>query len=154
MMTVEEVQTKVETLSLPLLVQAGIDLVELQIGRNGKDVSLRIFADRPTGGITIGECARLNRSIVEAIDADGFLGDAYELEFSSPGLDRPLFTHKDFARNLNRPVRVCLKEPIEGKKEYTGILAAVDGQTLTVHLKKKNTVVLPLACIEKGLLVI
>ena len=153
-LTIEAIQAKVEQMALPLMAEANIDLVELQVGRHGADVFLRFTADRPMGGITIGECARLNRAIVSAIELDGFLGEAFELEFSSPGLDRPLTTAKDFMRNLNRSISFSLKEAVEGKKAYKGILIAVDGEMLTVSLNKKNTIVLPLAQIASGLLVI
>ncbi|MBI4309362.1 MAG: hypothetical protein HY591_03425 [Candidatus Omnitrophica bacterium] len=89
-LNLEEVKHKVERLALPLLAQAKVDLVELRVTGHRGDLLIRFLADRPTGGITMGECARLNRAIVKAIDEDGSLeDDGYALEFSSPGIDHP-----------------------------------------------------------------
>lgn len=150
----DEVKQKVEALALPLLANAGLDLVELNIMRQNGGVLVQFYADKPEGGITIQECSDLNKAIVEAIDSDGFLGDAYALEFSSPGLDRPLETSRDFMRNLNRPVRLFLKEKIQGKKELTGRLISADMQQIHVLTKKKQNIVVPLTSIEKGMLVL
>ncbi len=152
-LTAEEIQKKVEDMALPLLARAGVDLVELHIGRHKGDVLIQFTADKPVGGITMGECAGLNRAIVEEIDRDGFLGENYALEFSSPGLDRPLMTVKDFQRNLKRKIRLWLNQPVEGKKECSGILEEVTPEHLTVSVKNKRMAV-PLASVIKGTLVI
>lgn len=149
-------------MALPLLAQAGVDLVELSVGRYKDDVIIRFTADlprlgrgRPAGGITIGQCSTLNHTIVGAVDADGFLGlQGYSLEFSSPGLDRPLVTLKDFGRSLDRVVRFWLKEPVEGKTEHSGVLVAVSDGTLVVQTAKNREIVLPLGQIIKGMLII
>ena len=140
MLTVEEIALKVEALAGPLLKQHQIELVELKVVPLHGEVRLEFIADRPMGGITIGECASLNRLIVEAITADGFLGEDFSLEFSSPGLDRPLVTSNDFKRNMNRAVRFMLNEAIDGKKELTGVVLGVDKASVTVLSKKKKEV--------------
>lgn len=95
-----------------------------------KDTFLQVLADRPEGKIGIAEVTRLNRSIVEAIDKEGFFSeDGYSLEVSSPGLDRPLTSLKDFSRNLNAEVRLWLKEKISGKVEHLGIVKTVTDNT-------------------------
>jgi len=153
-MTAEEIHEKLEQLALPLLAKAEIDLVELQVSLRGQDAIIRFMADKPAGGITIGECAGLNKAIVEAIDTDGFLGENYELEFSSPGLDRPLSTYKDFARNLNRGVHFVLGSSLDGKKEFIGIVTEVAEWTVTVATKKKKQQVVRLSQIIRAVLVI
>ena len=151
----DEIRCKVETLVAPILANAGVDLVELSVGRYKDDVIIRFAADLPAGGITIGQCSSLNHTIVGAIDADGFLGlQGYSLEFSSPGLDRPLVTLKDFGRNLDRVVRFWLKGPVEGKTEHSGVLVAVSDGTLVVQTAKNREIVLPLGQIIKAMLVI
>ena len=125
-LTTEEIIAKVERISYPLLAAANVDLVELSVDVHKEDVMLQFMADKPIGGITIQECADLNHAIVAAIDADGFLGESYSLEFSSPGLDRPLVTQKDFLRNMDRQVRVELKEAIASKKGWVGKIIRVE----------------------------
>ncbi len=153
-LTVEEIQKKLETLSLPLLEKAGVELVELQVKQHRSSVDIEFMADLPEGGINIEQCAELNRAIVEALDADGFLGEDYTLEFSSPGLDRPLKTAKDFGRYIGAEIKFYLTQRVEGKMEHTGVLLEIKPGGLTVALKKKNTIELPFDNIEKGLLVI
>ncbi len=151
----DEIRCKVEMLATPILAKAGVDLVELSVGRYKDEVIIRFAADLPAGGITVGQCSSLNHAIVEAIDADGFLGEqGYSLEFSSPGLDRPLVTAKDFRRNLGRAVRFWLKEPVEGKTEHSGALMAADEKQIVVRTKKNKEIVLPLGQIVKAILVI
>lgn len=152
-LTNEEIHAKILHMAAPVLENAGVDLVELHVGRNRSEVQVQFTADLPMGGITIETCAQLNRAIVDIIDADGFLGENYTLEFSSPGLDRPLKTAKDFFRNLDQDVHFWLAEAIEGKKEWEGKVTEVNSQSLTV-LAKKRTLSVPLAKIVKAVLVI
>ncbi len=151
-LTTEEIIAKIERLSAPLLEAAGVDLVELGVGRHKADVNIVFMADKPQGGITIQECAALNRAIVEAIDADGFLGEDYSLEFSSPGLDRPLRDRKDFLRNLGWEVRVELRESVEGKKGWAGKLVRVNTGDVVLLTKQKKEIVVPLSVIVRAVL--
>ena len=151
----DEIRCKVEMLAAPILAKAGVDLVELSVGLYKEDVIIRFAADLPAGGITIGQCSTLNHAIVEAIDANGFLGlQGYSLEFSSPGLDRPLVTLKDFGRNLGRAIRFWLKEPVDGKTEHSGVLMTADEKQIVLRTKKNKEIILPLGQIIKGILVI
>lgn len=150
----EVIASRVKEMSLPLLLKANIDLIELNVGIHKTDVLLELIADRPTGGITIHECATLNRAIVDAIDMDGFLGENYSLEFSSPGLDRPLSTEKDFLRNLGRDLRVHLKEAVMLKKEWAGRIIRVNRGEVVLLTKQKKEITVLLAVIQKAVLVI
>ena len=135
-----------------------LELVEVKIGIHNKDVLIQVLADRPQGGIGIDECTLLNRSIVEAIDKGAFLSeDGYSLEVSSPGLDRPLVTSKDFLRNIDAEVAVWLKEKVAGKVEHVGIVKSVTEDSLTlltVNKKEQQEITIPLGQVIKGLLVL
>ncbi len=152
----DEIRQKIETLATPILDKAGVELVDLTVSLYKSDIVVRFTADLPSGGINIAQCSALNRAIVEAIELDGFLGEeGCSLEFSSPGLDRPMLTLKDFNRNINRPIRVWLQEAVEGKKEHSGKLLSVQADgTLTVLTKKNKTITVSLSQIIKGMLVI
>lgn len=134
--------------------EMNLELVELKIGVHKKDVFLQVLADKPEGKIGIAEVTKLNRSIVEAIDKEGFFSeDGYSLEVSSPGLDRPLSTSKDFLRNLNAEVRLWLKEKIAGKVEHVGIIKGVqDGKLVLFTVKEKEEIIVPIDQIIKCLL--
>ncbi len=157
-LTTDEITQRVLALVKPLAEQNGADLIELRVASHGGDVSIQVMADIPQGGISIALCSTLNRRLIEAIDAAGFIPeDCYSLEVSSPGLDRPLKTLKDFLRNLNAEIYFYMQEAVEGKKEFNGILTAADADVLTVVIgknKQKKQINIPLAHVQRGMLVI
>jgi ribosome maturation factor RimP len=108
------------------LEKSGFCLVEINNSYQGNAICLRVIADRPEGGITIDECARLNRQIQEILDKEIVLQQEYILEVSSPGLDRPLVTEKDFSRCLKQGARLFFTELINGKREIEGIINKVE----------------------------
>ncbi|MDE2027451.1 MAG: hypothetical protein KGJ11_02780, partial [Candidatus Omnitrophica bacterium] len=100
------------------------------------------------------DCAILNKALVAAIEQDSFLPpDIFSLELSSPGLDRPLVTRKDFMRCVDQELRFWLNEPVAGKKEWQGTLVEVMENSLMIAVKDVE-LVLPLPLIIKGKLVI
>ena len=89
-MTLDAIQQKIEPLAKRIIEAAGMDLIELKVGGHTHDVCIQITADKPSGGITIGQCAVLNKTLVAAIRQEGVLTPGtFSLEVSSPGVDRP-----------------------------------------------------------------
>jgi ribosome maturation factor RimP len=117
----------------------GLELIELICRRQGRDQVLKVLADRPEGGISLGECAQLNRELGAMLNELGILQEGYILEVSSPGLDRPLHSRSDFLRCKNKKVKFFLKELVEGKIEWDGLITEVDEDNVYI-----NTVVKPL----------
>ena len=115
-----------------------MDLVELKVGGHKNDVIIQITADKPSGGITIRECAILNKSLVAAIEQENVLPpEIFSLELSSPGLDRPLVTCKDFMRLKAQELHFWLNAHVGGKKEVQGILAEVGESALTIDVSER-----------------
>jgi ribosome maturation factor RimP len=110
-----------------------LELVELIHRYEGKDAVLRILVDKPEGGISIGECAGLNRELSALLDEKNILEEKYTLEVSSPGLDRPLRTESDFTRCLDKPVKFFLSEFINGKLEWDGVIAKVGPGSVRIN---------------------
>jgi len=117
------------------LKEQGLDLVDLFYRYEGRSLILRILIDKPEGGISIGECAKLNREICIILDEKDILKEGYILEVSSPGLDRPLVTKSDFLRCINKAVRLFLHEPINGKMELEGLISKVEDETVYINIK-------------------
>ena len=92
------------------LKEMNLEFVNLIYRYEGKDLILRVITDRPEGGITMDECALLNREIGYIIEQKDIIQSRYILEISSPGLDRPLKTKNDFSRSLNRNVKFLLND--------------------------------------------
>ncbi|MCM8797706.1 MAG: ribosome maturation factor RimP [Candidatus Omnitrophica bacterium] len=127
-----------------------VDLVELTYRFEGGRAILRILADKPSGGITLEECAILNQEISAILDEKNLIQESYVLEVSSPGLDRPLKTKKDFLRCLNKRVRLFLYQPLNGRFELEGELQRVDDEGLYIVLEHKEEIRIDLKNIRKG----
>ncbi|MDB5102320.1 MAG: hypothetical protein JWP91_9 [Fibrobacteres bacterium] len=119
----------------------GLDLVDVEIFRAGKRRVLRIYVGK-RDGVNVDDCARISRDLGTLLDADNVMQDEnYILEVSSPGLDRPFKTIKDYRRNLGRFVRVSTREPIEGfgnKKLMVGKLEDVGETSITLDTDGKS----------------
>jgi len=129
------------------------DLVDLIYRYEGRDLVVRVLADRPEGGITMGECSQLNREIGAVLDEKDILQQGYILEVSSPGLDRPLKTKKDFLRYSNRNVIFFLREPVNGKLEFEGVINKADDNIVCIDVTG-SIVEIPINAVNKAKLVL
>src|SRR5438270_11800348 len=128
----------------------GFELVELQLQQRKGQWLVRVFADAE-GGISLEECQRLSRDIGQAFDTEDLITTSYVLEVSSPGLDRPLRSARDFQRQRQRMVTVFLKSPHMGKTTYTGREIAVTEVDLVLHTTAGILLTTPLPQIDDGL---
>jgi ribosome maturation factor RimP len=126
-----------EELLHPILEHKGLELVDIEYVKEGKNWFLRIYIDKP-GGIDITECGDVSEELSEKLDQQDPIKEAYFLEVSSPGVERPLKTKDDFSNNLNKNIYVKLYEPVEGEKEYEGILKDFTNNILTLEIKVKT----------------
>ena len=120
----------------------GLALVRVKMFGGESDPTLQVMAERPdTRQLTIDDCAALSRRISEQLDALEEAGrdpidHAYRLEVSSPGIDRPLTRLADFEDWKGHEARVTLTEKIDNRKQLTGILMGVEGDQVTVDVRK------------------
>ena len=121
----EELTRQLHELIMPSIVRAGADLVELTLKRRGRTQVVEILVDKDSGGITISECSAINREIFKQCEQAQIWGDNFQVEVSSPGLDRPLRTTKDFSRKKGRLIRVHLRSPVNERLEYSGTIKEV-----------------------------
>ena len=117
---------KIKEVAQPYILSRGFELADMNYYYMGNRLVLRIFIDRPCGGITIDECALVNEELGGILDVSGILEQNYVLEVSSPGLDRALKTRDDFKRVINRRLTLFLNESIKGKSEIRGVLNKAD----------------------------
>ncbi|MDP2940650.1 MAG: ribosome maturation factor RimP [Candidatus Omnitrophota bacterium] len=127
-----------------------VELVDLACNYQGKDLVVRILADYPEGGISIGECAALNREIGLLLDEKNILELDYILEVSSPGVDRPLKESSDFLRCVNRRVRVFFNTPIGGRWELEGIIKKVEEAVILMDDKESRAIEVPISEINRA----
>jgi len=137
---------QIEKLVQPILDDLGLELVDLIYQRENRGWLLRFFLDRETGGITLDDCAEASREISAILDVEDIIATAYNLEVSSPGLDRPLKKARDFERFAGQQVKVKTIAAIDPdgrgrkRKTFVGTLEGfADGQ-VAVTLKEKQPV--------------
>lgn len=118
----------------PIIEANNLELVDVEYVKEGSDYYLRIYADKE-GGITIGDCEIVNRALGDLLDKDDYIGDAYILEVSSPGLTRPLKKEKDYKRSVGKVIEIKTFTKIAGAKEFEGILKSYDEDTVTIELE-------------------
>ena len=126
-----------EELVQPILEEKHLELVDVEYVKEGKDWFLRVYIDKE-GGIDITECGLVSELLSEKLDENDPIKEAYFLEVSSPGAERPLKTKKDLALNVNKNIHVKLYAPIEGEKEYEGILKEFTNDIVTIEYKVKT----------------
>ena len=124
----------------------GFDLVRVKMTGGKSDPTLQVMAERPdTRQLTIEDCSALSHRISDRLDEEEAAGrdpipEAYRLEVSSPGIDRPLTRLQDFADWQGHEARIRLVEPQDGRKQLTGDLAGVEGDNISVDLGQHGLV--------------
>ncbi len=141
---------KLRELIEPILEANAVDLVDLEVRGSKRNLLLRIFVDVP-GGISINECVRLSREFEDAIEMENLISGAYRLEVSSPGIDRPLKTVRDFQRNIGRLVEIQVYEEDQLQKFRGDILQAEDA-SIKIQQENGDVIEIPIDRIHKALI--
>lgn len=145
MSSVEQIRPVVES----KIEELGFELFDMRFFGAGSRSILRITVDHPEG-VSIRDCERVSREVSLLLDEENFMGDKpYSLEVSSPGIDRPLKTERDFRRVTGRFVVVHLAQGVEGKKTVRGKVLNCEDNKLAVEVEH-NTVIIPLCDIYSG----
>lgn len=127
----------------------GFELFDLKFFNAGSRSILRITIDSPNG-VTIGDCEAVSNEVSVVLDVENFSSSRrYNLEVSSPGIDRPLKTERDYRRIIGRRVTVHLSEEVEGKKTHVGEVVNCEDNKLTLKIGN-ITVEIPLSLIYSG----
>ena len=129
----------------------GFELVGIEFVRAGKHSTLRVYIDHPDG-ITVDNCADVSHQISAVLDVEDPISVEYNLEVSSPGMDRPLFKEQHYVDCVGEVVSVRLRMPMDNRRNFKGKLLACEGGNLTVEIDKQ-TYVLAILNIEKSNLV-
>ncbi len=129
--------SKLEALMTPLLEQEGAELVDLEYVREGSQWVLRVYIDKPPR-ISLDDCAYFSDRIGSLLDSSGILAAAYVLEVSSPGIDRVIKKEKDFQRFTGKAVKIQLKEPLEGRRNFSGVIRGCQGGQVAFECEGKT----------------
>ena len=121
----------------PVIEDMGFELVRVRL-MSGKTHILQIMAERPTGGIEVDDCADISNAVSAVLDVEDPIIDAYALEVSSPGIDRPLTRLKDFAEFEGYEAKLETAELIGGRKRFKGTLAGVEGDEVLINIEENG----------------
>ena len=115
----------------PVVTALGYEMLGIEYFKQKDGSMLRLYIDNDTG-ITIDDCTRVNHQVIGVLDVHDPIKGKYFLEISSPGLDRPLFTLKQFQRFLGEKVKMKLREKIEKRRKITGVIKAVEAAAVLI----------------------
>ncbi len=132
-----KITERVEALVSPIVTDLGFELVDVEYVKEGPDYYLRIAIDKP-GGIDISDCALASEKISDMMDKEDPIKDAYFMDVSSPGAERPLKKEKDYEAAVGHPIYVKLYEEIDGDKEWLGELLSYDEDVIKMSVKIKT----------------
>jgi ribosome maturation factor RimP len=130
----DERQLQIEEVVQPVLLDHGLTLVDLEFRPRRPRGVLRLFVDKP-GGVGIDDCQRVSREVGDVLDASALIEEAYDLEVSSPGLDRQLRKDREFRWAVGKRVQCWLA----GGEEVRGRLLGIDGGFLVLEHEGRET---------------
>jgi len=156
MKTKTHIDERVLALAEPIAADLGLNIVRVRV-MAGKRQTVQIMAERISDGLMgIGDCEGLSRELSALMEVEDPLADAYNLEVSSPGLDRPLTSLQDFEKYEGYLAKLELDRLVEGRKRFRGELAGIDGDHIDINLdgETDNTASIPFAWISEAKLMI
>lgn len=117
----------------PVIEQMGYELLGIERVQNGRHVILRVYIDKPEG-INLDDCAKVSHQVSGVLDVEEPISGAYDLEVSSPGMDRPLFRLKDFVKFTGHRASVKLSVPLNGRRNFKGLIKGIEGSMVLIHV--------------------
>ncbi len=152
---------RIGRIAAPVLRDLGLRLVRVKISA-AAGATVQIMAERPDGTMTIEDCERASEALSPVFDAEDIMTQAYRLELSSPGIDRPLVRRSDFERAAGHEAKFEMTTPVDGRKRFRGRIEAVaagpDGPAVRLVVvaddKSESAVELPIAAMGDARLVL
>ncbi|MDD2321276.1 MAG: ribosome maturation factor RimP [Geobacteraceae bacterium] len=149
-----DVVDKVHSLAQSLVTSLGLELVEIEYKREGRQMVLRLYIDKE-GGISLDDCAAVSKELSAVLDVEDVIPGKYALEVSSPGLNRPLKTTADYVRYVGRLVKIKTFSPTPDdagnlRKTFLGELLGIDGEIVRLQLLEGQSASIPFANIAKA----
>lgn len=132
-----EIESRVWELALPLCAAEGVDLVHIEFQRESGGRKLRLYIEKP-GGVSLDDCAVVSQQLSDILDIKLATEDPYTLEVSSPGAKRPVSRADDFDRFRGYTAKIRVSPPINGQKNFTGVLAGYSDATVWLTLGQET----------------
>lgn len=129
------IDRRIAEIITPVIEDMGFELVRVRL-MSAKESTLQIMAQKPDGTIEVDECGQISTAISAVLDVEDPILDAYTLEVSSPGIDRPLTRLKDFAQWEGFEAKIETEELIDGRRRFKGQLAGTDGDEVLIEIEE------------------
>jgi len=143
------VDERIREIAASTVEENDLELVQVEIIGSTKNPTVRVFIDKP-GGVTHENCSIVSRRIEMILDAEDFLPSAYLLEVSSPGLERELYSLKDFERFAGNLAKVKTNQMVDGQRNFRGRIIGVEGEEIVFEDKTKGAVRFPHGAVAKA----
>lgn len=139
---------QLQALLAPVVEALGYQCWGIEFLSQGRHSLLRIYIDHENG-ILVDDCEKVSRQISGVLDVEDPISSEYTLEVSSPGMDRPLFTLEQYAAHAGELVKIKLRSPFEGRRNFQGLLRGVEEQDVVVLIEDREFL-LPIELIDKA----
>ncbi|MGG5290181.1 ribosome maturation factor RimP [Pseudomonas shirazensis] len=139
---------QLQALLAPVVEGLGYQCWGVEFIAQGKHSVLRVYIDKE-GGVLVDDCAIVSRQVSGVLDVEDPISSEYTLEVSSPGMERPLFTLEQYASHAGEQVKIKLRSPFEGRRNFQGLLRGVEEQDVIVQVDDQEFL-LPIDSIEKA----
>jgi ribosome maturation factor RimP len=152
----EDVVGQVRVLAGRVAASFGLEIFDVQFRREGQGLVLRVQIDRPgpaataEESVSVDDCARVSRDLGALLDVEDIVADAYTLEVSSPGLDRPLRHADDYRRFAGRRAKLVMREAVDGQKYFKGRLGGVDEDAVLIDAEDGRRHRVPIGVITRA----
>ncbi len=145
---------RVERIIAPTLDGMGYELVRVQMSGGRQHSRLQVMAERADQrGMTVDDCAEISRAVSALLDVEDPIAGSYDLEVSSPGIDRPLTRPRDFERFAGQEAKIEMRETLDGRRRFRGLLKGFEEGCALLEVESE-TVKLPVEDIERAKLVL
>ncbi len=143
------IEERIREIAVRAAEENNLELVHAQIVGAGRNLTVRIFIDKPDG-VTHEDCSKMSRRFDEMFEVEDFISSACILEVSSPGLERELYNLKDFERFTGKLAKIKTGTAIDGQKNFRGRIAKIEGEEIVFEDKTKGTVRFPYSAVAKA----
>ena len=148
-MQADSIVERIDKIATGVAAENAVEFVHSEIAGSKRNMTVRIYIDKP-GGVTLEDCSTVSRAIEAVIDADDFIPASYVLEVSSPGLERPLFTIRDFEKFAGQKAKVKTSESINGQANFNGRIVSIEGTEIIFEDKTNGDVRIPFGNVAKA----
>ena len=135
-----EITDRVAQITDSYLKERDIEIVDIIYRREQPGMVLRVLIDKPEG-VTVSDCEEFNNFLSSQLDKEDAIQDRYTLEVSSPGLDKPIKTDRDFERSMGKSLEITTYDRIDEKKAHEGTLIGMDKENIVIEYAGTSTVI-------------